>query len=224
MAFSAHKDKEQMRERYDTKEEFEKKMDILAELVSESKHLVFFTGAGISTSTGIPDFRGPQGVWTLKAQGKQPNQQRTDSLCAIPSLTHRGILQLQNKNICKYLISQNCDGLHRRSGIKPEKISELHGNGNIEYCEECGFEYLRDFHCYRLVRGSRDHFTGRFCIQPKNLSGEICKGRLMNSTIDFGQNLPEKPLKLAKFHSKLSVLFSFFFIFLYFEFILLIFS
>jgi len=89
------------------------------------------------------------------------------------------------------VISQNCDGLHRRSGLPAAAISELHGNGNVEICEECGASYFRDFKCERMAKGY-DHFTGRFCA---------CEGRLLNSTIDFGQNLPPKPLQLAEAHS-----------------------
>jgi len=114
------------------------------------------------------------------------------------------IVALQNKNICKYLISQNCDGLHRRSGIQPEKISELHGNGNIELCEKCGFQYLRDFHAYRIGRG-RDHFTGRYCVILGAGGAEPnkpCGGRLLESTIDFGQGLPQVPLDLAYHHAR----------------------
>ena len=118
------------------------------------------------------------------------------------------IVELQKLGICKYLISQNCDGLHRRSGIDPSKISELHGNGNIEYCENCSHEYLRDFHAYRIGRG-RDHYTGRHCVVPISINNESqsvqsCNGRLLESTIDFGQSLPVLPLQLAEKNSKLS--------------------
>eukprot|EP00005_Dracoamoeba_jomungandri_P008464 CAMPEP_0174262782 /NCGR_PEP_ID=MMETSP0439-20130205/15409_1 /TAXON_ID=0 /ORGANISM="Stereomyxa ramosa, Strain Chinc5" /LENGTH=570 /DNA_ID=CAMNT_0015347737 /DNA_START=27 /DNA_END=1739 /DNA_ORIENTATION=+ len=200
MAYTAHTDPEQVKERFEKGKQLEKKLDELAALVKKAKHMVIFTGAGISTSCGIPDFRGPDGVWTLKAKGERRTKKTTDSLCAIPSLTHMGIVELQKRGICKYLISQNCDGLHRRSGIQPENISELHGNGNIEYCEYCGYQYLRDFHCYRLKRG-RDHFTGRHCVHP-NEKGSPCGGRLMNSTIDFGQNLPQEPMELGFMHSE----------------------
>ena len=197
MAYTAHRTEEEIKEFHDNHEELEIKLDELAKLVQNSQHFVIFTGAGISTAAGISDFRGPNGVWTLKAQGKTPAKSRS-SLKAIPTTTHMAIVELQNHDICKYLISQNCDGLHRRSGIKADKISELHGNGNIEFCEDCGCEYLRDFHCTRLKRGS-DHYTGRHCVMQ--MKGKVCGGRLMNSTIDFGQNLPERPLKLASKHS-----------------------
>jgi mono-ADP-ribosyltransferase sirtuin 6 len=109
------------------------------------------------------------------------------------------LVQLQRENILKYIISQNCDGLHKRSGIHKDRISELHGNSNIEYCENCGKEYLRDYAAHRLQRG-RDHYTGRHCVVPCENTG-VCNGRLLEYTIDFGQNLPERPLKLAYKHA-----------------------
>lgn len=196
MAHSAHITAEEVKEIYDSPEELDKKVDALCKLVQKSNKFVIFTGAGISTSAGIPDFRGPEGKWTRLAQGKQPRVGKS-SLSAIPTKTHMSIIKLQEENICTYLISQNCDGLHRRSGIKPNKISELHGNGNIEHCETCGEEYLRDYHCTRLKKG-RDHYTGRHCVAKSTKDPtKLCNGRLLNSTIDFGQNLPERPLELA---------------------------
>ncbi|KAI1349015.1 DHS-like NAD/FAD-binding domain-containing protein [Xylaria sp. FL0043] len=120
------------------------KADTLVGLIRKSKHFIVCTGAGVSTSAGIADFRGPNGVWTLRAQGKQA-QNRKSTLQAIPTLTHMALVELQNRGTLTYLISQNCDGLHRRSGILPDKISELHGNSNRGYCQDCGKEYLRDF-------------------------------------------------------------------------------
>lgn len=91
----------------------------LADLIRSSKHFIVFTGAGVSTSAGIPDFRGPEGQWTLQAQGRQRTTAAVSSLQAIPTATHMALVELQNQGILKYLVSQNCDGLHRRSGILP---------------------------------------------------------------------------------------------------------
>lgn len=191
MAHTAHADPKQVKEHYDSPEVLEQKLDRLEKLVKNSKHMVAFTGAGISTSAGISDFRGPLGVWTLKAQGKQP-MAGTPAVRALPTKTHMALVQLQRQQKLKYLISQNCDGLHRRSGIPATAISELHGNGNIEICEDCGQRFFRDFKCDRRIR-TFDHFTGRFCH---------CQGRLLNSTIDFGQSLPSLPLKRATAESR----------------------
>ena len=110
----------------DTPAELKAKIKILFSLVRDSKHFVAFTGAGISTSASIPDFRGPNGVWTLKAQGKKPKS-RMSFDDAIPTPCHMTLKELQDQGLLKYVVSQNVDGLHRRSGIRKECISELHG-------------------------------------------------------------------------------------------------
>lgn len=198
---TAHSDPERIMEFQETREDLTTKTDLLAKWIAEAKHMVVFTGAGISTSAGIPDFRGPEGVWTLKAQGRARTGSTTSTLKAFPTVTHMSLVALQDSGRLKYLISQNCDGLHKRSGIQPDHISELHGNGNIELCEDCGQEYFRDYQAYRKYRG-RDHYTGRHCVKPKATGPQgVCNGRLLESTVDFGQNLPERPLELADQHS-----------------------
>jgi mono-ADP-ribosyltransferase sirtuin 6 len=197
MASTAIKDAEMMEERYDSDEVLAQKVDALADMVRDSKHFVAFTGAGISTSAGIPDFRGPEGKWTREAKGLKPLQ-GVSVVGAYPTPTHMAFVELYRRGVLKYLISQNCDGMHRRSGLPASAISELHGNCWVEICEDCGQQYFRDFKCDRLVRkgGAQrpaDHFTGRFCS---------CGGRLLNSTIDFGQHLPQKPLEHAQKHSR----------------------
>lgn len=191
MAHTAHTDEEMMREHADAPQVLEAKMQKLDDMIRNSVHIVVFTGAGISTSAGIPDFRGPMGVWTRKAQGQAPIA-GTSTVKALPTKTHMGIVELHRRGIIKYVISQNCDGLHRRSGLPASAISELHGNSNIEVCESCGRRFFRDF---KAVRRSHtfDHFTGRFCL---------CNGRLLESTIDFGQNLPTMPLRRAEEESE----------------------
>lgn len=192
MASTAHADPEQMKEHYDPPDVLTEKVNRLAEMVRNSHHMVVFTGAGISTSAGIPDFRGPNGKWTRQAEGKEPVA-GVETMKAFPTPTHMALVELHRRGVLKYVISQNCDGLHRRSGLPASVISELHGNGNIEICESCGQQYFRDFRCDRLGGKGTDHFTGRFCR---------CQGRLLNSTIDFGQDLPERPLMRAREHSK----------------------
>uniref|UniRef100_A0A914YKA4 protein acetyllysine N-acetyltransferase n=1 Tax=Panagrolaimus superbus TaxID=310955 RepID=A0A914YKA4_9BILA len=145
MAFSAHKDAEQVREFEADEKTLEKQAAQLAQWIKDSKHFVVFTGAGISTSAGIPDFRGPQGVWTLRAKGEYPKSS-TSTLSAVPTKGHMALVEMEKKGLLKFLISQNCDGLHRRSGFPPEKLAELHGNSNLDRCIKCGKEYLRDFH------------------------------------------------------------------------------
>lgn len=104
----------------------------MAKLIKHSKHPIFFTGAGCSTSIGIPDYRsgtetvvqtGP-GIWN-REQTDRPPKLRIDQIVdeAIPSETHMAIKTLLDNNIFKFLVSQNTDGLHLRSGVKSNKIA-----------------------------------------------------------------------------------------------------
>ncbi|KAK1542299.1 NAD-dependent deacetylase sirtuin-7 [Colletotrichum paranaense] len=215
MADSAPKEAEP--ERREALDILDVKASQLVDLIKKSKHFIAFTGAGISTSAGIPDFRGPEGAWTLRAQGRQRTGKTTDTLQAIPTKTHMALVELQDRGILKYLVSQNCDGLHRKSGILPEKISELHGNSNREYCKDCGKEYLRGivppFHHQTLIitadtneeqpdfravatyeKSIRDHRTGRKC--------PLCNGTLLDTIINFGEYLPAQPLALARSNAR----------------------
>jgi len=188
MAHTAHSDPEQVIERFDSEEQIQQKANELTELIKSSKHFIAFTGAGISTSAGIPDFRGPEGAWTLKAQGKVRKTKTISTTQAIPTATHMSLLELQKQGYLKFLISQNCDGLHRRSGFPPDKIAELHGNSNLELCSQCGKEFLRDFSATSSYRYDvHDHRTGRNCTE--------CGGELVDSIINFGESLPEHAIK-----------------------------
>lgn len=169
------------------------KAETLANLIKHSKHLIAFTGAGISTSAGIPDFRGPDGNWTLRAQGR-PRTEAADTLKAMPTPSHMALVALQDRGLLRYVVSQNCDGLHRRSGIAPGTISELHGNSNREHCRDCGKDYIRDFRAVGTYqKGDDDHATGRKCA--------VCGGVLLDTIINFGESLPERALALAREHA-----------------------
>jgi NAD-dependent SIR2 family protein deacetylase len=106
-------------ERFDPPEVIDQLATDLAKQIKNGNHFIAFTGAGISTSAEIPDFRGPDGAWTARAQGRQLDFKATATLQAIPTPTHMSLVELQKRGYLKYLISQNCDGLHRRSGILP---------------------------------------------------------------------------------------------------------
>jgi len=194
MAHSA-RSLEEIKEFIESDDEIEKKAQQCAQQIKNAKHVIFFTGAGISTSTGIPDFRGPEGAWTLAKYGGQRKAPTVSTLKAIPSKSHMAIVELLKRGHAKYLISQNTDGLHRRSGVPPNQISELHGNSNMEVCKKCKKEYLRDGRV-RNAKGVFEHDTGRTCDDQK------CGGALMDTIINFGENLPEKPLKLAYENAK----------------------
>jgi len=199
-------------EHFDPPTSLDLKATQLAALITSSTHFIVFTGAGISTSAGIADFRGPTGVWTLRAAGLASQIQSVSTLTAIPTPTHMALVALQDAGILKHLVSQNCDGLHRRSGIRKEMISELHGNSNLEVCRVpfppaassgvapaqvqggCGREYLRDFRAVASYEKTvHDHRTGRKCGS--------CGGNLYDTIINFGEFLPEKPLADAGAHA-----------------------
>eukprot|EP01126_Amoeba_proteus_P056957 TRINITY_DN7218_c0_g2_i11.p1 TRINITY_DN7218_c0_g2~~TRINITY_DN7218_c0_g2_i11.p1 ORF type:complete len:422 (-),score=72.86 TRINITY_DN7218_c0_g2_i11:179-1444(-) len=94
------------------------------------------------------------------------------------------LVKLHSEGILKHLVSQNCDGLHRKSGFPPDSLSELHGNSNVEQCSECGKEYLRDYDTVASYQFSIfEHGTGRKCL--------VCGGELVDSIINFGEALPK---------------------------------
>ncbi|KAL6999116.1 ditrans,polycis-polyprenyl diphosphate synthase [Sarracenia purpurea var. burkii] len=205
-----------------------------------SKHLVVFTGAGISTSCGIPDFRGPKGIWTLQYSisvftpedfvasldrgkdsvsniiGVEKQYLRISKLAglcefyrregkalpeaslpfhrAMPSRTHMALVGLEKAGILKFVISQNIDGLHLRSGIPREKLSELHGNSFMETCPSCGVEYFRDFEVETI--GLKE--------TPRQCSNVGCGARLKDTVLDWEDALPSKEMLPAEKHCKVA--------------------
>jgi NAD-dependent SIR2 family protein deacetylase len=97
----------------------------------------------------------------------------------------------------KYLISQNIDGLHRKSGIPIENIAELHGNTNLEICQKCGKDYLRDYRT-RNKKVFDDHLTGRKCDNRE------CSGDLFDTIVNFGEGINKPLLKRAAQESEKS--------------------
>eukprot|EP01084_Bolivina_argentea_P191572 329070_1 len=108
------------------------------------------------------------------------------------------LVELNNQNILKYLISQNVDGLHRRSGFNPNCLSELHGNANLELCKACGKQYLRDYNVGNPSNNCDNHFTGRRCKNKIRKSKQICNGRLYDTIINFGDDLRDYAWKPAE--------------------------
>jgi NAD-dependent SIR2 family protein deacetylase len=158
-------------------EDLESRIKNLAQWMFESKYLVVFTGAGISTESGLPDFRGPDGIWTRQEKGLPPITRPFTS--AEPNAGHRAIVELQNLNKLKFLISQNVDNLHLRSGIRPELLAELHGNITKLRCGRCQTQV------------------------EKSLGIDACKcgGKLVSSVVNFGDPLPQKDLEESFRHS-----------------------
>lgn len=112
---------------------------------------------------------------------------------AHPTKAHMAMVELMNRGYLKHIISQNTDGLHRKSGIPADKISEVHGNRNKEECMKCGRDFMRDFGV-RIAKGVKEHKTGRKCDDPK------CRGDLKDTIINFGENLREEILNMGYAH------------------------
>ena len=182
MADTALKTEEEKTEYFDEPEVLDEKIEQLAELVRNSKRMMAFTGAGLSTAAGIPDYRsgantvietGP-GCWEKAAniqkarkEGKlyqEPTKVKFNVAIAkaFPTKGHMALKELMDRKILKSIISQNTDGLHLKSGIPANKIYEVHGNTNLEICEKCNKKYMRDFRV-REAKVNKDHKTSRTC-------------------------------------------------------------
>jgi mono-ADP-ribosyltransferase sirtuin 6 len=157
--------------------DLEDRINQLALWAFEAKHLVMFTGAGVSTESGLPDFRGPDGLWTRQARGLPPKSRPFSS--AEPNAGHRAIVDLQDLGKLGFLISQNVDNLHLRSGIRPDLLAELHGNTTKLRCQRCQTQV----------------------DQSLGLQNCSCGGRLISSVVNFGDPLPQRELESAFWHS-----------------------
>ncbi|MBI4349663.1 MAG: Sir2 family NAD-dependent protein deacetylase [Elusimicrobia bacterium] len=175
-------------------------LEAAARLLREARRVLVFTGAGLSTGSGIPDFRGPQGVWTrrkpvyfqeflaseearaehwdYKLEGWEAFKQ------ARPNAAHRALLALERAGRLELLVTQNIDGLHHAAGHAPEKVVELHGTNRLIECLGCGArsdpepafeEFRRTRRCPRCA----------------------CGGLLKAATISFGQPLRAEVLERA---------------------------
>ncbi|XP_041980498.1 NAD-dependent protein deacetylase Sirt6 [Aricia agestis] len=182
-------------EKFETIDKLNEKCRILADLIKNSKHTVVHTGAGISTSAGIPDFRGPNGVWTLEKKGKKPsvNISFTD---AKPTKTHMIIKKLVEENKVQYVVSQNIDGLHLKSGLPRKYLAELHGNMFVDECNLCKRQFVRS----SPVETVGKKCSGVQCAAGYN-GGRPCRGRLYDGVLDWEHSLPENDLLMSEWHS-----------------------
>jgi len=163
--------------------------------VGEAKRIVVLTGAGISTESGIPDFRGPQGVWTRDPEAEKLSdiryyvadaairrkswQTRLDhpAWAARPNAGHAAIAELERRGKLHALITQNIDGLHQKAGISPERVIEVHGTVHAVVCLSCGWKGPMQATLDRVRKGEADPPCWR------------CGGILKSDTISFGQAL-----------------------------------
>lgn len=166
-------------------EDLQSRIDTLAQWMADADKLVVFTGAGISTDSGLPDFRGPDGVWTRRDKGLPPSEKKLDWTSVEPNVAHHVIVDLQTMDKLTFLISQNIDNLHLKSGIRPEILAELHGNLDQVRCTRCEATY------------------------PKTTSLTACEcgGPFKSSVVGFGDSLPQKDLMESFQHSQACDLF-----------------
>ncbi|XP_063829939.1 NAD-dependent protein deacetylase Sirt6 [Ostrinia nubilalis] len=185
-------------EKFDPPEKFNKKCELLSQLISQSKHVVVHTGAGISTSAGIPDFRGPNGVWTLEKQGKKPST-NVSFADAKPTKTHMILKKLVECNKVQYVVSQNIDGLHLKSGLSRKHLAELHGNMFVDECNVCKRQFVRN----RPVETVGKKCSGVPCASS-HIGVRPCRGRLYDGVLDWEHSLPENDLLMAEWHSSIA--------------------
>eukprot|EP01012_Entosiphon_sulcatum_P003291 TRINITY_DN11000_c0_g1_i1.p1 TRINITY_DN11000_c0_g1~~TRINITY_DN11000_c0_g1_i1.p1 ORF type:complete len:376 (-),score=56.88 TRINITY_DN11000_c0_g1_i1:55-1149(-) len=171
-------------------EKFERKLDDLARLVRKSKYTVFFTGAGVSTSAGVSDYRGPTGAWTMR-KIKQLQQKKTDrtinraetaeldkllaeaakeekkatkkidKMDAEPTVTHMAMATLVRMGIAHCVVTTNLDGLYRKAGLVDHvNAVYLHGDIYVERCTACGYDFERNYHVRQPGTHVHDHKVG----------------------------------------------------------------
>lgn len=174
----------------------------LKEMVRDAQDAVVFTGAGMSTETGIPDFRGPGGLWktnmpidfqefVASADKRREAWRRKFAMeevfrSARPGPGHHALATLVASNRVSVVITQNIDNMHQNAGIPPERVIELHGNGSYATCLSCG------------VRHELDDIRSVFDATGDPPDCHACGGIVKTATISFGQAMPEDEMMRAE--------------------------
>ena len=171
--------------------ELNEKIELAAKWIAESERHVVFTGAGVSTHSGLPDYRGPDGVWTRRDAGLPPPKSPPWDQVK-PNIAHFSILELLKIGKLDYLISQNVDGLHAKSGIPFEIMAELHGNMYYLKCLECNKKMLFEEAGWDKNKWGKGYRTDS--IKEGQPKCPQCEGRIINSIVNFGDPLPEDEL------------------------------
>lgn len=174
----------------------------LRDLIEAAEHVVPFTGAGISTESGIPDFRSPGGIWTKnrpipfdeyvadvearrEAWRRRVNIETTFAK-ARPGRGHLALASLYKAGKAKAVVTQNIDNLHQASGVAPQDVIELHGNTTYATCLDCG------------LRHELQPILARFQASDEEPPDCGCGGIIKTATISFGQAMPEAPMRRAQ--------------------------
>ena len=179
-----------------------KEIEQLRRMIQESKRGVVFTGAGISTESGIPDFRSPGGIWTkyqpinfndfmASEEMRRESWRRKFASDAVmkqakPNKGHLAVGKLVQQGKVSSVITQNIDGLHQMSGVPDEKVIELHGNATYAHCLDCG--QRMELEEVRKIFENKE--TLPICAQ--------CNGIIKTATISFGQAMPVAEMQLAE--------------------------
>ncbi|WP_309092075.1 Sir2 family NAD-dependent protein deacetylase [Phenylobacterium sp.] len=174
----------------------------LARMIADARRLVVFTGAGISTDSGIPDFRSPGGVWSkmkpiyfqefVASEEKRREvwerafSGRAGWVGREPNAGHMAVARLVAQGKCAAVITQNVDNLHQASGVPPEKVIELHGNASYATCLECG------------LRHELDELKALYEATGDLPACRSCGGIVKTATISFGQSMPVGPMARAE--------------------------
>lgn len=178
----------------------DKRIRALVEYLRNAQHLLVFTGAGISTASGIPDYRGPQGVWTRRQPVYYDDFMNSEEArmaywdyklegwkafrAARPNAVHHAIVDLERNGRLLMVVTQNVDGLHSRAGVSAEHLVELHGTNLEVECQKCG---------RRGDPTPHYQFFQKYRQSPR--CG--CGGLLKPATISFGQPLRREDLARA---------------------------
>ena len=178
-------------------------VDAARDLVRDARRIVVLTGAGISTDSGIPDFRGPDGVWTRNPEAEKYStigyylsdpdlrrrawQHRLDNPAwtAEPNVAHRALVDLAATGRLSLLVTQNVDGLHQRAGSDPDEVVEMHGSIREAHCVDCGWQGPMGPVLDRVRAGEPDPSCGD------------CRGILKSTTVFFGEQLRPDDLERA---------------------------
>jgi NAD-dependent deacetylase len=174
----------------------------LRRMIEASRRIAIFTGAGISTESGIPDFRGTNGVWTqmrpilfqdfvASAEARRETWRRRfagdDTMrAARPNRGHRAVALLVRQGRAQAVITQNIDGLHQASGLADDQVIELHGNSTYAACLDCATRHE--------IADLRAAFERHGDVPPCRACGGVVK----TATISFGQSMPEEPMRRAQ--------------------------
>jgi NAD-dependent deacetylase len=183
----------------------------LSRAIEQARRAVVFTGAGISTESGIPDFRSPGGIWTRMApidfsdflaseEARRETWRRRFAMeeifrAAAPNRGHRAVAELVRRGTAAAVITQNIDGLHQASGIPDERVIELHGNTTYAHCLDCRTRY--ELEALRIA-------FERSGIPPLC---DDCGGFVKTATISFGQAMPSEAMRRAEIETRAADLF-----------------